>query len=155
MKALTHSLFAFIFCILLYSVALPEAVTSKSLILLSGAIAFILGSLPDIDTRTPLRVIRHRSGLSHSIFTVATMSLLAYLVFSGLPPLDLIIIPAIAGAITSHILLDALTLSGCPLLWPFTRHRYSAHLCTYDNPLVNTVIGTLSVIGIAAYIVYT
>ncbi|MGZ4903809.1 MAG: metal-dependent hydrolase [Halobacteriota archaeon] len=153
MKALTHSLFAFIFCILLYSVALPT-VTSKSLVLLSGGIAFILGSLPDLDTRVPLRVIGHRSGLSHSFFTVAAVSLLAYLVFSGLSPLDLIVIPATVGAITSHVLLDTLTLSGCPLLWPFTRHRYSAHLCRYDNALVNSVISALSVLGIAAYIVY-
>ncbi len=153
MKALTHSLFAFIFCILLYSVALP-AVTSKSLILLSGGIAFILGSLPDLDMRMPLRVIGHRSGLSHSIFTVTTVSLLVYLVFSGLPPLDLIVVPATVGAITSHILLDTLTFSGCPLLWPFTRHRYSAHLCRYDNTLANFVVSALSVLGIAAYIVY-
>lgn len=153
MKALTHSLFAFIFCILLYSVALPE-VTSKSLILLSGGIAFILGSLPDLDSRVPLRVIGHRSGLSHSIFTVAVVSLLAYLVFSGLSPLDLIVIPATVAAITSHILLDTLTISGCPLLWPFTRHRYSIRLCRYDNALVNSVISALSVLGIAAYIVY-
>jgi hypothetical protein len=69
-------------------------------------------------------------------------------------PLDLIVVPATAGAIASHILLDTLTFSGCPLLWPFTRHRFSVRLCRYDNTLVNFVISALSVLGIAAYIVY-
>ncbi|MGZ4912376.1 MAG: metal-dependent hydrolase [Halobacteriota archaeon] len=155
MRAPTHSLFACFFCILLWSMALPKGVTSKPLVLLSAGIAFILGTLPDLDTRVPLRVIGHRSGFSHSFFTIVIVSLLAYLIFSNSPPLELIIVPATAGAIASHILLDTLTVSGCPLLWPLTRHRYSAHLCTYDNALVNFVISALSALGIAAYIVYT
>ncbi len=154
MKPLAHSLFAFIFCLFLWSVALPEAVMSKTLILLSGVVACVLGSLPDLDLKAPLRVIGHRSGLSHSLFTVITTSLLAYLLFSRFPPLDLIVVPAVAGAVTSHVLLDTLTFSGCPLLWPLTRHRFSVRLCAYDNSLVNLVISTLSMLGIAAYIVY-
>ena len=153
MKALTHSLFAFVFCVVLYSAALP-AVTNKPLILLSGGVAFVLGSLPDLDMKWPLRVIGHRSGLSHSIFTIAMAWLLAYLIFSGVPSLELIVVPATVWAVTSHILLDTLTHSGCPLLWPFTRHRFSAHLCRYDNAFVNAAIGVLSVLGVAAYIAF-
>ncbi len=127
---------------------------SKPLVLLSGGVAFFLGPLPDLDTRVPLRVISHRGGLSHSIFTIAIVALLADLATSGLPSLELIVVPAAVGATASHVLLDTLTLSGCPLLWPFTRHRYSARLCTYNNTLVNFAIDALSVLGIAAYIVY-
>ncbi len=155
MKAPAHSLFACFFCILLWSIALPNAVTSKPFILLSGAIAFILGTLPDLDTRVPLRVIGHRSGFSHSFFTIVIASLLAYLIFSSSPPLERIIVPATAGAIASHVLLDTLTVSGCPLLWPFTRRRYSAHVCAYDNTLVNFAVSASSALGIAAYIVHT
>ncbi len=154
MKALAHSLFAFLFCILLFSVALPSAATDKTLVLLAGAVTFFLGSFPDLDMRMPLRLIGHRSGLSHSLFTVVSISLLVYLATSRVPPLALIVVPATAGAVGSHILLDTLTLSGCPLLWPFTRHRFSVRLCRYDNTLVNLAISALSLLGIAAYIVY-
>ncbi len=154
MKALTHSLFACLFCIFLYGTALPGVATNKTLILLSGVVALVLGSLPDLDMKVPLRLIDHRSGLSHSLFTVVAVSLLVYLVTLRVPPLDLIMVPATAAAIASHVLLDTLTFSGCPLLWPFTRHRFSIRLCRYDNTLVNVTISALSLLGIAAYIVY-
>ncbi len=154
MKALAHSLFACLFCILLFSVAFPSVAVDKTIILLSGIIAFVLGPLPDLDMKAPARLIGHRSGLSHSLFTVVTVSLLVYLVASRAPPLDLIVVPAIAAAIASHVALDTLTFSGCPLLWPVTRHRFSIHLCRYDNTLVNVAISALSILGIAAYVVY-
>jgi len=153
-KSLAHSVFAFAFCIAICELAIPASATNKVFVLLSGTIALMLASVPDVDARTPLRLIRHRSGFSHSIFTVATCACLSYVLLSRYPPLDLIIIPAIASAITSHILLDTLTMSGCPLLWPLSRHRFSAHLCKYDNPLANALIVLLSSLTIVVFILH-
>jgi len=154
-KALTHSIFAFIFCVVIYHICVPYVAANRSLVLVSGTVALVLGPLPDLDARGSLKFIGHRSGFSHSIFTVVLLSGLAYVLFSNYPPLDLIIIPAVIGAITSHILLDALTVSGCPLLWPFTRHRFSARLCRYDNPLVNAAITVLSLFAILVFVLYS
>ena len=43
-KALAHSVFAFIFCIAIFELAIPE--TNKVLVLLSSSIALALASIP-------------------------------------------------------------------------------------------------------------
>ena len=138
----------------MYHVALPGVAAGKSVVLISGTVALALGPLPDLDARTWLKFIGHRSGFSHSIVTIVLLSGLAYLLFANYPPFDLIIIPAVIAAITSHILLDALTVSGCPLFWPFRRRRFSARLCRYDNQLVNTAIIALSLLTILVFVLY-
>ncbi|MGZ4928455.1 MAG: metal-dependent hydrolase [Halobacteriota archaeon] len=154
MKLLAHSVFAFAFCIVVFELAVPASATNKVFVLLSGTIALTLASVPDLDARTPLRLVPHRSGVSHSIFTVATCACISYVLLSRYPPLDLIIIPAIASAITSHILLDTLTMSGCPLFWPLSRHRFSAHLCKYNNPLANALVVLLSSLAIVVFLLH-
>ena len=139
MKALAHALFAFIFCLAVYELAAPTEANSL-LILLSGTVAMTLASIPDFDLRSPPRLIRHRSGVSHSIFTVVTCALLSYILFSTYPPLDLIITVALTSAVASHVILDSLTTSGCPLFWPLSSRRFSAHLCRSDSPLANVLI---------------
>lgn len=150
MKAQAHSVFAFIFCIAIFELAIPE--TNKVLILLSGTVALALASIPDIDERMPKRLIHHRSGVSHSIFTIAACTFGSFALLSRYPPLDLLVVPAVTAAVTSHILLDTLTRSGCPLLWPLSRHSFSAHLCKYDNPLANALIILLSSLAILTFI---
>jgi membrane-bound metal-dependent hydrolase YbcI (DUF457 family) len=153
-KALTHSIFAFVFCIAVSEIALSPTATNKLFLLLSATVSLLLASLPDLDARLPLRLIGHRSGFSHSIFTAAACTGLSYVLLSPYPPLDLIVVPAVAAAITSHILLDSLTVSGCPLLWPLSRHRFSAHLCKYDSPLANTSIILLSCAAVVVFVLY-
>jgi len=153
-KALTHSIFAFAFCIVVSEIALPATATNKLFLLLSATVSLLLASLPDVDTRLPLRLIGHRSGFSHSIFTAVACACLSYVLLSPYPPLDLIVIPAVTAAITSHILLDSLTVSGCPLLWPLSRHRFSAHLCKYDSSLANTSIILFSCAAIVVFVLY-
>jgi membrane-bound metal-dependent hydrolase YbcI (DUF457 family) len=150
-KALAHAVFAFVFCIAIFELALP-ANTSKILVLLSGTVALTLASIPDLDVHTPQRLVRHRSGISHSIFTAATCAYFSYVLLTRYPLLELIIVPALTSAVTSHILLDALTKSGCPLLWPLSSHYFSLRLCKYDNPLANSLIVLLSSIAIGAFI---
>jgi len=153
-KALTHAIFAFVFCIVISEIALAPAATNKSMLLLSATVALLLGSLPDIDARLPLRPFGHRSGLSHSIFTATACTCLSYILLSPYPPLDAIVVPAVAAAIASHILLDSLTFSGCPLFWPLSRRRFSAHLCKYDSLLANASIILLSCAALVAFVVY-
>jgi len=153
-KALTHSIFAFVLCIIISEIALSPTATNKVLVLLSATVSLLLGSLPDFDARLPLRLIGHRSGFSHSVFTAATCTGLAYVLLAPYPPLDIIVVPAVTAAITSHILLDSLTVSGCPLLWPLSRHRFSAHLCKYDSPLANALIILFSCAAVAVFVLY-
>jgi len=153
-KALTHSIFAFAFCIVVSEIAFSPTATHKLFLLLSATVSLLLAPLPDVDARLPLRLIGHRSGFSHSILTAAACTYLSYVLLSRYTPLDLIIVPAIAAAITSHILLDSLTLSGCPLLWPLSRHRFSAHLCKYDSPLANASIILFSCVAVALFVLY-
>ncbi|HYC20975.1 MAG TPA: metal-dependent hydrolase [Candidatus Bathyarchaeia archaeon] len=154
MKALTHSIFAFVFCIVVSEIALSPTATSKLFLLLSATVSLLLGSLPDLDAHLPLRLIGHRSGFSHSIFTAAACTGLSYVLLSPYMPLDLIIVPAVTAAIVSHILLDSLTVSGCPLLWPLSRHRFSAHLCKYDSLLANTSIILFSCAAVVVFVLY-
>jgi membrane-bound metal-dependent hydrolase YbcI (DUF457 family) len=153
-KALTHSIFAFVFCIVLSEIALSPTPTNKFLLLLSATVSLLLGSLPDLDARLPLRLIGHRSGFSHSIFTAAACTGLSYVLLSQYTPLNLIVIPAVTAAITSHIFLDSLTVSGCPLLWPLSRHRFSARLCKYDSLLANTSIILFSCAAVVVLVLY-
>jgi membrane-bound metal-dependent hydrolase YbcI (DUF457 family) len=138
-RAVTHALFAFAFCMGVYELAAPTKTTS-ALTLLSGTMAGALASIPDLDLRSPLCLIRHRSGVSHSIFTVATCALFSYVLLSRYAPLDLYITAALTSAIASHVILDSLTMSGCPLLWPLSSRRFSARLCRSDSALANALI---------------
>jgi membrane-bound metal-dependent hydrolase YbcI (DUF457 family) len=152
MKALAHSVFAFIFCVVIFELAIPE--TNKVLVLLSSTIALTLASIPDIDERMPKRLVHHRSGISHSIFTIVVCASLSYVLLSPYPPFELLIIPALTAAVASHILLDVLTKSGCPLFWPLSHRNFSVHLCKYDNPLANALIVFLSSLAIITFILY-
>jgi membrane-bound metal-dependent hydrolase YbcI (DUF457 family) len=153
-KAVTHSIFAFVFCIIISEIALAPIATNKLFLLLSATVSLLLGSIPDFDARRPLRLVGHRSGFSHSIFTAASCACLSYVLLSPYPPLDLIVVPAVTAAIMSHILLDSLTVSGCPLLWPLSRYRFSAHLCKYDSRLANTSIILFSCAAVAVFLLY-
>lgn len=64
----------------------------------------------------PFRILSHR-GVTHSIVAAAAILLLAGMVPSEWRPY------AIAAALgySSHIVLDGLTISGVPLLWPWSQ----------------------------------
>ena len=50
-------------------------------------------------------------------------------------------------AVGSHLLADALTPAGVPLLWPFSSRDYSVDVATASNPVANY---GLLVLGVAA-----
>lgn len=105
-----------------------------------GAVAF--SRVPDYDLRIP--GIEHR-GVTHTLLFLGLVT--ALLAGAGLAvaeqfgsdPLLTGGIGAIVGlvAIGSHLLADALTPSGVPLLWPLSSRRFSVNLATATNPIAN------------------
>lgn len=139
----THSLCAAAAWIWLYrSGAVPETVSVG----LWGGIplAVLGGALPDIDhprswlgrrlslIAVPLAALIGHRGLSHSLLAVVGLGLLweklrldAVLAASAMPSAGLLL-PLLTGYL-SHVLADALTPAGVPLLWPW-RRRFGAPL---------------------------
>jgi inner membrane protein len=112
------------------------------LAVLGGAGAVVFSRAPDYDLRVP--GISHR-GVTHTLLFLAVVT--AALVGAGVAvaeqfgtdPLLMGGLGAIVGvvAIGSHLLADALTPSGVPLLWPLSSRRYSVGLATASNPIAN------------------
>ena len=127
--------------------------------LLAGVVMCWLAMLPDIDHRLP--VVSHR-GVTHSLlfagivggvfgavgvvlagaFGVAgidpTTSGVVFTDVSGVAGVDPGILGVMLGVLTvgAHLLGDALTPAGVPLLWPFGRH-YSLSVTRADSTLAN------------------
>ncbi|WP_336135605.1 metal-dependent hydrolase [Natronomonas amylolytica] len=105
-----------------------------------GAVAF--SRVPDYDLKVP--GISHR-GVTHTLLflVVATAALAGVSVAGaeqfGTDPLLTGGLGAVVGvvAIGSHLLADALTPSGVPLLWPASSRRFSVSLATASNPIAN------------------
>jgi inner membrane protein len=95
-------------------------------VLALGAVGGLCAMIPDIDH--PQSAIRHKTGLlgdlaafwmkhrgiTHTLAIAAVFGLVSWYL---LPPLVALVM---AGGYLSHLLLDALTPSGVPLLWPLT-----------------------------------
>lgn len=120
-----------------------------------GAVAF--SRVPDYDLRVP--GLEHR-GITHTLlFLVAVTGVLAGVSLAvadrfGTDPVLTGGIGAIVGivAIGSHLLADALTPSGVPLLWPVSSRRFSVSLATASNPFANyglLVLGVGVTVGLA------
>ncbi|RJX43218.1 metal-dependent hydrolase [Halonotius aquaticus] len=119
----------------LVSVGEPEAA------MLTGVVLLWLAMLPDIDHRFP--VIEHR-GVTHSLvfaglvgglFAVAGVALGDVFRVAGL---GLGTFGFLLGFLTvgAHLVGDALTPAGIPLLWPLPR-TYSLSVTRADNTLAN------------------
>lgn len=103
---------------------LPLVSAETGVLVVVGAISALV---PDIDH--PNSTIRKRTGLlgflaggwfghrgfTHTLVALALVSLASGLLLPG------VLAAAIAGGYASHLLLDALTRSGIPALWPVTR----------------------------------
>jgi membrane-bound metal-dependent hydrolase YbcI (DUF457 family) len=76
------------------------------------------GILPDIDFLLDwiLKISIHRT-ITHSIFFLISISLMAYFILPNKNKKNLVL--ALAIGISSHLLLDMLTSPGITLLWPY------------------------------------
>jgi len=115
-----------------------------------GSVA--LSRIPDYDLRVPF--LEHR-GVTHTLlFLVAVAALLGAVGHQsagafGTDPIrtaGLGVVVALV-AVGSHLLADALTPAGVPLLWPLSGRSYSVNVATASNPVAN--YGLLA-LGIAA-----
>lgn len=123
-----------------------------ALAVLGGAGAVGLSRLPDCDLRIPF--VDHR-GATHSLpFLVLVATALGWLGSLvagtvGTDPEGTAGLGILVGvvAVGSHLLADALTPSGVPLLWPLIRKRYGVSLAAATDPLANYALLCL---GLAA-----
>lgn len=112
------------------------------LAVLGGVGTVALSRLPDYDLRVP--GIEHR-GVTHTLLFLGVVTAvlagagLAVAERFGTDPLLTGGLGAIVGvvAVGSHLLADALTPSGVPLLWPLSSRRFSVSLATASNPIAN------------------
>ncbi|MCC7573723.1 MAG: metal-dependent hydrolase [Candidatus Methanofastidiosum sp.] len=159
MKKRTHItlgiLSAVIIIILLISIGIKPELPLGDIMIIGG----IFGVMSDID----IFIRKHRSGLTHSVFT----SVIVFLVISSLSIIkfggilsnfitwDSAIVAS--SAVFSHTLADSLTFMGVPLYYPFSKRKH-VHFpliggrVRYDDSFANTLI-EISAISILAIIV--
>lgn len=129
-----------------------------SLAVLGGLGSVALARLPDYDLRVPF--VDHR-GVTHTLLflgaVAAVLGAAGHLLADGFgtdQPQTASLGVVVAGvAVGSHLLADALTPSGVPLLWPLSSRRYSLSVTRASNPLANYTLLALGVFAtvVAAY----
>ncbi|MFQ3318840.1 MAG: inner membrane protein [Natronomonas sp.] len=125
---------------------------------LGGVGTVALARLPDYDLRVPF--IEHR-GVTHTIlFVLLTAAVLAVAGFAFADAFGTdsartaglgIVVATVA--VGSHLLADALTPAGVPLLWPVSGKRFSVDFVTASNPIANYGLLALG-IGVTATVGY-
>jgi inner membrane protein len=154
----THLLIGLGTGLLLCHIAQPQTVTiAAAVIALAG-----LGSLlPDVDTPQstinrlipPLMLIslfvKHR-GFSHSIF-IPAITIVAGVVLT-IAPVELLIIAGAIGYL-SHLVADAVTIQGIPLLspLPYTIHLLPKPFRLTTGGIIENLLGLSIVLGILYY----
>jgi inner membrane protein len=113
-----------------------------ALAVLGGAGAVGVARLPDYDLR--VLFLEHR-GVTHTLLflglVAAVLGGVGYAVAGGFGT-DPVRTAGLGGvvaavAVGSHLLVDALTPAGVPLLWPLSDETYSIDLATASNPVAN------------------
>ena len=126
------------------------ALSEPEIALLTGAVMCWLAMLPDIDHRLPL--IEHR-GVTHSLLFAALVGGLFGAVGVALAGafsvagVSLGVVGFLLGVLTvgAHLLGDALTPAGVPLLWPLPR-TYSLSVTRADNTVANYALFALGIV---------
>ena len=120
---------------------------------IAGCIGSVgLSRLPDYDLRVPF--LEHR-GITHTLLfllvVTAALGAAGLLVGRrvGVDPAIAVGLGAVVAVvgIGSHLLADALTPAGVPLLWPLSGTDYSVSVARASNPIANY---GLLVLGVAA-----
>lgn len=122
------------------------------------------GVLPDLDHRkskvtqkfglfgfVSSRLFRHRGVLHTPVFYMVS-SVILFLLVGQSNLLDFVIYGLLAGEL-SHLLLDALTPQGIPLLWPLCK-RHISFLPIPTDGAIDHLIGRLSFITAVCVLLY-
>jgi inner membrane protein len=124
-----------------------------TLAVVGGAAMLWLAMLPDWDHRIPL--VPHR-GPTHSLAFALLVGGVGAAVGAGFASVagggeELVAFGFGIGALAvlAHLLADALTPAGVPLLWPLSRRDFSVYLTRADNTIANYVLLAIGV-GVTA-----
>ena len=126
-----------------------------TLALVAGGVMLWLSMLPDADHRIP--GLTHR-GSTHTLVFAALVGAvgagagagLAVVVDGGRATLVPFGFAVGALAVLAHLLADALTPAGVPLLWPLSGRSFSLYLTRADNTVANYLLLALGVCATAA-----
>ena len=129
-----------------------------ALAVLGGVGAVALARLPDYDLRVPF--VEHR-GVTHTLLFLGLVAAVlggcgyhAAGAFGTEPTrtagLGVVVAVIAVVAVGSHLLADALTPAGVPLLWPLSGRRFSADVATASNPLANYGLLALGMVACIA-----
>ncbi len=119
---------------LLFSLAMVSLLIVDPMLLLLAA---LLSLVPDID-----KPFGHRHWFSHSIFTALIFSIVAF-VASGFQHVYALVAFL---AVSSHVLLDFITKSGVPILYPWRKKHYGLRLFSAHNSMVNRTAAAVSLL---------
>lgn len=126
------------------------------LAVVGGASVLALSMLPDVDARIPL--VPHRGPTHSLLFAVAVGvglgAALATVVAAFAPDAaggDARHFGFVVGAVAviAHLLADALTPAGVPLLWPLSGRRFSVSLWPASSPVGNWLLFALGLAAVA------
>jgi inner membrane protein len=131
------------------------AVGRPTLAVAGGGAVLWLSTLPDVDHRLPL--VSHR-GVTHTLAFALAVGLVGAGVGVALAPAvgDGHVVLGLFGfgvgmlGILAHLLADALTPAGVPLLWPLSGRRRSLSLTRADDTTANLLLLALGVGATAA-----
>lgn len=111
-------------------------------------VAIVAGVFPDLDLG-----YRHRAAL-HNLFACVLLGLLAYYVGSLYSQsLGVLVGASFVAGFIGHLFLDALTVRGVALLYPFSKKYYRLARLRSNNRLANMVIEVLSLLALIAIFV--
>ncbi|MFA9515973.1 metal-dependent hydrolase [Halopenitus sp. H-Gu1] len=130
---------------------------ADTLAVLAGAVMFWFTMLPDVDHKLP--IVPHRGPTHSLVFAVliggvgAATGTLAASEFGMTAAISLGAFGFLLGLATvlAHLLADALTPAGVPLLWPMSGRTYSLYLWGADSTVANYglfVGGVVTAIGV-------
>jgi inner membrane protein len=94
------------------------------------ALSAFLSVMSDLD-----HPIKHRAWFSHSLFAAFVFSVVGFIASQ----FQIFYALAVFLAMSSHVLLDFLTYSGVPILYPWKHRNYSMSIFRSDNMVANKI----------------
>jgi membrane-bound metal-dependent hydrolase YbcI (DUF457 family) len=122
---------------------------SKGSVLLGMIIAAIVAPLLDYDMLIPEDF--HRSFYTHSLLTVAVLTIACLILTSFIYPYTWIFTLAVFSATLSHVLLDSLTIMGVPLYGPWNMDMVGLKLFKSSDGMVNYILIIIGVVLAGIY----
>jgi membrane-bound metal-dependent hydrolase YbcI (DUF457 family) len=138
--------------ILFFIIIIPVSLLlniSKGSVFFGAALAMVVAPLLDLDKL--ISEDFHRSFYTHSLLTVAILTVACLILTSFIYPFTWIFTFAVFCATLSHVLLDSLTIMGVPLLGPWNKEMISLKMFKSNDGTVNYILIVIGVLLAAIY----